>query len=222
MSANPDQLISYIFDAAIAACGNNDSVKAGNAVRQLIKSINFEYRETAVNFFNVYRYVNNNLIKGIYAWTMNACREYGKAEKFLNDLRLADQYNDIALSTLRTTYHLQGKYDKAINIWKESYRNDSIALNQLTTGYENGGYQKALQNLAELMIERSKTKFITPWRICTMYTRAGMKEEALDYLEKAYDTHDQNMPSISVDPIFDLMRDDPRFQAIITKMNFPS
>ncbi len=64
MSANPDQLISYIFDAAIAACGNNDSVKAGNAVRELTKSLNFEYREMAVNFFNVYRYINNNLIKG--------------------------------------------------------------------------------------------------------------------------------------------------------------
>lgn len=64
MSASPDQLISYIYDAAIAACGNNDSIKAGNAVRQLMKSLNFEYRETAVNFFNVYRYINNNIIKG--------------------------------------------------------------------------------------------------------------------------------------------------------------
>ncbi len=64
MSANPDQLVSYIFDAAIAACGNNDSIKAGKAVRQLMKSLNFKYKETAVNFFNVYRYINKSLING--------------------------------------------------------------------------------------------------------------------------------------------------------------
>jgi hypothetical protein len=85
-----------------------------------------------------------------------------------------------------------------------------------------GRYHGALKNLAELMVERSKTQFVTPWRICTLYTRAGMKEEALEYLAKSYEAHDQNMPYIGTDPIFDYMRDDPRFQGIIKKMNFPN
>ena len=51
---------------------------------------------------------------------------------------------------------------------------------------------------------------------------AGMKEEALDWLEKAYDAHDPNMPYLSVDPIFDDLRDQPRFQAILKKMGLPT
>jgi hypothetical protein len=48
-----------------------------------------------------------------------------------------------------------------------------------------------------------------------------MGKEALDWLEKAYEEHDPNMPSIYVDPIFDYLRDDPRFKSIYSKMNFP-
>jgi hypothetical protein len=72
-----------------------------------------------------------------------------------------------------------------------------------------------------MMIERSKTTYVTPWRIGTMYTRAGMGEEALEWLEKAYDKQDPNMPYINVDPIFDYLRDEPRFKALIEKLDLP-
>lgn len=63
MSASPQQLISYIYDAAIVSCGRRDSIKAGKAVRELMKSLNFDYKEIAFTFYNVYRYVNNLIIK---------------------------------------------------------------------------------------------------------------------------------------------------------------
>lgn len=64
MSATPNQLISYIYDVAIAGCGNKDSVKAGKAVRELMKSLNFDYKEIALTFYNVYRYINQCIIRG--------------------------------------------------------------------------------------------------------------------------------------------------------------
>ncbi len=67
MSATPNELISYIYDLAIAGCGNQDGFKAGKAVRELMKSLDFEYNEIALTFYNVYRYVNNNIINGNYS-----------------------------------------------------------------------------------------------------------------------------------------------------------
>ncbi len=64
MSASPQQLISYIYDAAIVSCGQRDSIKAGKSVRELMKSLNFDYKEVAFTFYNVYRYVNNLIING--------------------------------------------------------------------------------------------------------------------------------------------------------------
>ena len=46
-----------------------------------------------------------------------------------------------------------------------------------------------------------------------------MKEQATEWLQKAYDIHDNNMTYITADPIFDYLRDDSRFQKLIEKMN---
>ena len=62
------------------------------------------------------------------------------------------------------------------------------------------------------MIERSKTRYVTPWQIATLYTRAGMIDEAIKWLEKAYAAHDNNMPYLNIDPIFDNLRDDSRLK----------
>ncbi len=66
MSASSEQLISYIYDAAIVACSKEDSIRAGKAVRELMNSLNFNYKEIALVFYNVYRYINNIILKGKY------------------------------------------------------------------------------------------------------------------------------------------------------------
>ncbi len=163
----------------------------------------------------------NDLVKGIYGMMLNNSRHFEKADSIFNVVLASDPYNSISLSNLKSTYHNQKKFDKAFELWKIDHRNDEEALEVLDEGYQKGGYPQALENLADLMAERSKTKFITPWRICTLYTRAGMREKAIEYLERAYDVHDQNLPYIISDPIFDYLRHDPRFQVIVGKMNFP-
>lgn len=77
----------------------------------------------------------------------------------------------------------------------------------------------ALQRAAETLAARSRTAYVPAWQIGTLYTRAGKKDEALEWLEKAYQAHDPNMPYISVDPIFDSLRDDPRFRDLLRRMN---
>ena len=116
---------------------------------------------------------------------------------------------------------MKKQYDKAFDIWKKDYARDPQAVYMLESGFEAGGYEASLKKLAELLIERSNEKFVTPWRISTLYARAGMAEASLVYLRKAYDVHDQNMPYIISDPIFDYMRNDPGFQQIVKMMNFP-
>ena len=117
---------------------------------------------------------------------------------------------------------MQKKYTQAFEVWKIDNRKDSLAVKALEAGYKTGGYFGALNAFAEYSIQKSRIKFVAPWRIFTLYTRAGMKAEALDWMEKAYEIHDMNMPAINTDPIFDFLRDEPRFQVIVAKMNFPT
>jgi serine/threonine protein kinase/tetratricopeptide (TPR) repeat protein len=162
----------------------------------------------------------NTLFQGIYAMYLMQARRYDDAIAMLRRILDTSPNDAIALSTLRSAYHMKRMYKEALEIWKASYaaKGDREAEDALERGYAEGGYQGALRSVAEMLVARSRTKFVTPWQIATLYTRAGMNTEAIDWLEKAYQAHDQNMPYLSVDPIFDDLRNDPRFQDILRRM----
>ncbi len=164
----------------------------------------------------------NATFRSLYAWDLMYARRIDEAILHLQETLRTAPTDAMALSALKSAYHLKGMYEEALEIWRTSFsvKGDSDAEEALALGYEQSGYSGALNSLAELMIERSRTSFVTPWQIGTLYTRAGKDKEALDWLEKAFEAHDSNMPSISVDPIFDDLRDEPRFQDLLRRMNF--
>jgi tetratricopeptide (TPR) repeat protein len=166
----------------------------------------------------------NTLIQGIYAMYLMQARRYDDAIALLRKILDTVPDNAIALSTLRTAYHMKHMYKEALEIWKASYaaKGDQEAVEALERGFAEGGYPGALRRVADMLVARSQKTFVTPWQIATLYTRAGMNKEALDWLEKAYQAHDQNMPYISVDPIFDDLRAEPRFQEILRRMKLPN
>jgi tetratricopeptide (TPR) repeat protein len=163
----------------------------------------------------------NTLYKELYGMDLLFAGKYNQAQDLLEEILEKEPESRIALTTLRSVYHQQKKFDEAYSIWKRTYPDDPEAIEALETGYAEGGYSQALCQLAEMLIERSRNSFVTPWQIGTIYTRAGKKMEALEWLEKAYEAHDPNMPYINTDPIFDYLREEPAFQGLIEKMEFP-
>lgn len=55
-----------------------------------------------------------------------------------------------------------------------------------------------------------------------LLTPSGKNDEALEWLEKAYEERDGNMPYINGDPILDGLRDELRFQNLLQGMNLPT
>ena len=166
----------------------------------------------------------NSLLKGLNGMVLNYAHRYDEAIEMLRDALNITPVHPIVLSTLRTAYELEGLYDEALEMWKEFYagRKDHEGRETLTRGYEEAGYHGAMLRMAEMMVVRSKTTYVTPWQIATLYTRAGKKLEAVDWFEKAYETHDSNMPYISADPLFDGLRAESRFKGILQRMNLPT
>jgi TolB-like protein/Tfp pilus assembly protein PilF len=165
----------------------------------------------------------NAAFRSLYAYDLMYARRFDEAITDLRETLRTAPMDQFALSAIRSAYHVNGMYEEAYEAWKTWYnvQDDNEAEQALVRGYEEAGYSGALSSVAELMIERSKTTFITPWQIATVYTRAGRNNEALEWLEKAFEAHDANMPSISVDPIFDDLHDEPRFQNLLRRMNLP-
>jgi TolB-like protein/Tfp pilus assembly protein PilF len=162
----------------------------------------------------------NGLFRAMYAMDLMYARRYDDAIISLRKTLETSPRDPIALSTLRSAYHMKQMYPEALEIWKRSYaeRNDREAVDALNLGFREAGYQGALQRVAEMLVARSRTTFVTPWQIGTLYTRAGKNKEALDWLEKAYEAHDQNCIYLGVDPIFDQLRSEPRYLDLLRRM----
>jgi TolB-like protein/Flp pilus assembly protein TadD len=77
---------------------------------------------------------------------------------------------------------------------------------------------KILQELLDL----SEHGYVMPYWIATIYGGLGNKEEAFRWLERAYHDRSAWIAFLKVQPWFDNLRSDPRFQDLVRRMNFPS
>jgi len=54
------------------------------------------------------------------------------------------------------------------------------------------------------------------------YSGTGQKEDALLWLEKAYDSHDTELTWLKVDSMFKPIHDDPTYQGLLKRVGFRS
>ena len=62
---------------------------------------------------------------------------------------------------------------------------------------------------------------VPPFNLAIVYLGLGNHARALGYLEKAYASDSQWMVWLGEDRIFDALRSEPRFKALMKKLNFP-
>jgi serine/threonine-protein kinase len=135
-------------------------------------------------------------------------------------LALEPEFVD-ALSGLRNCFHQKGMYEEALDATRRLFnaRGDHDLIEAIERGNAEGGYQMAMRRAAEALADRSNRAY--SMRIATLYTYAGEKDRALEWLEIAYQVRMQNLVYLNVYPKWDPLRDDPRFQDLIRRMNFP-
>ena len=72
--------------------------------------------------------------------------------------------------------------------------------------------QRALQRLLHLR------QPVSPTEIANAYMGLGDKEEAMNYLELAYAQHSGKLTALKVDPVYDPLREDARFQELLQRV----
>jgi TolB-like protein/Tfp pilus assembly protein PilF len=85
----------------------------------------------------------------------------------------------------------------------------------------SGDQAKAEQALRELE-DLAKGQYVSPTAFATIYLGLGEKEKCLDWLEKAYEQQDSACWYLKIDQIYDSVRKEPRFQALVKKIFAPS
>jgi TolB-like protein len=126
----------------------------------------------------------------------------------------------IALDALFQALHLAGRYKEAFEVIKLYFSHMYKDFDHVFDQYDKLGYAGTLNLEGDTLSAQSKTNFILPSDIAYLYLFAGNKERALECLEQSYEIHDSNMPYITR-PTYDSLRDEPRFQGLLRKLNLP-
>lgn len=57
------------------------------------------------------------------------------------------------------------------------------------------------------------------YEVARLHALLGDNDQALTWLEKSYENKDFLLPFVNADPIFDALRGEPRFEAVLRHMN---
>jgi TolB-like protein/DNA-binding winged helix-turn-helix (wHTH) protein/Tfp pilus assembly protein PilF len=100
-------------------------------------------------------------------------------------------------------------------------RRDPVPLANLASVYGLAGRKPEAAKLIEELKERSREHYVSDAVFVEAYIGLGEKDEAIARLERAFEQHDQWMVDIKSYLAWDALRSDPRFQALVRRMNFP-
>lgn len=160
----------------------------------------------------------NDVIQGLYAINLSFLR---RCDEVFNLFSEKAAVHPLSRNAIHNCYVSEGMYEEALKVKKVMFlpKNDEELINTLEKGYQEGGFLVAMRRVAELREERAKQKYIPPMSIAIPFAQAGQKEKTLDFLEKALTEHAANIPYITIFPMFDFLRDEPRFKEILFKMD---
>jgi len=166
----------------------------------------------------------NSMFQYMYGVDLVFMRRYDEAiEQLQKTLKIVPNHTG-ATEVLAQVFHQKGMYENAFEQIKACYESIDFkeGIKALTRGYEKAGYQGAMKSAAEMWEELAKVTYVLPWNVAQVYAYAGNKEKTLDWLEKGVEVRDANMLIIGVTPLFfDLLKDEPRYQDLLQKMNLP-
>ena len=136
----------------------------------------------------------------------------------------------VSHKTLMVAYARVGRYKESIEEFRQgliSYGYDGLA-EDLRRGYARGGYQGALREWLK-GVQKQKPDFPFHWVAAYVHTELGDRDAALGWLPRMKDETnwygdarvEPNLVTLRIEPMWDPLRSDPRFEDLVRRVKFP-
>jgi len=150
-------------------------------------------------------------------------RDFDRAIEQLQKTISMDPNNALAYDLLAAIFYQKKMpaqaftaHDKANSL--EGVFSDA-EMAEMRKAYETAGLSAYFRKENELRQKRlAEGKYQSPLNIALNYAFAGDDSEALDWLERAVDEHTPWLPELNIDPMWDAVRSQPRFVALLKKI----
>ena len=155
---------------------------------------------------------------------LGVARQYDRAIEQLQKTIEMDPNFVRARFDLGLMYAESGRYDEALAEFQSAISISGSTIEILPAlGFTYGlaGKRTEALKVLEELNEQSKRRHVSAFLIAVVYIGLGEKNQALDWLEKAREEHNNSLPFLNVDPLFDSLRSDPRFQDLLRRIGLP-
>ena len=129
---------------------------------------------------------------------------------------------DLHLTRARA-FHRKQEYQQALEELKKflSGTGQAEAVKALEQGYAHGDYKAAVRSAADILAVKFPKGAAGSLLPASLYVSAGENDRALDFLEAACDSRRGPLPYVNVLAMYEPLRPNPRFQALLRRMNLP-
>ena len=137
-------------------------------------------------------------------------------------------HQDAWIPPLATAYMEVGRFPEALAATRKCENSDPGEWCPIVRAniYSRWGKKAEAEKILDEFKAKAHQHYVFPSTFFRLYQAVGDKEQALYWLERAYQEKDPSLfwlrfDWLSVDPSGEILRSEPRFQAVYRKLNFP-
>ena len=114
-----------------------------------------------------------------------------------------------------------GLYDEAAAAWLQWQILVGVSEEEVAgiTEAASSGRETYWRWMLSYWNERAKRESVPPTDFAGHHAQLGEKDQAFEWLEKAYEARSSSLINLKVKPLYDPLRDDPRFHDLLRRMN---
>ena len=131
--------------------------------------------------------------------------------------QFAVTYFDLAVA-----YALKGRYAEAASAAKKFgalSQNQELTKVALAVVYGMSGERGKAVELVNALIESAKNRYVSPYILALGHVHLGDLNRVIELLEEGYVQRESKLVYLLCEPAWDPLRDDPRFQDLLRRMN---
>jgi TolB-like protein/DNA-binding winged helix-turn-helix (wHTH) protein/Tfp pilus assembly protein PilF len=157
-------------------------------------------------------------------WRLYMAHQYDQAIEQLHNTIEMDPNFAIAHLVLGQAYEQKGLYDQAIVEMKKAAAisdNTPLTLAGLGHAYAIMGKTTEAEAILAQLLHPARNNYVSPFYVALLYEGLRKPDEAMDWLDKAYENRSNGLIFLKVDPELGRLRANARFQALQRKLNLP-
>ena len=158
----------------------------------------------------------------LLGWMLYLARRFDPAvEQLRRTIDLDSNYFQ-AHMVLGVVYTQQGQLPQSIGELEKAalLAPCNQVLGELGHAYAISGRRDEAQKVAAELIASWKSSHVGAYSVAVIEVGLGNKDQALTWLEKAYEDRTFFMINLKIEPELDPLRSEPRFQDLLRRMNF--